>query len=168
MRKGIGWSGGRSGPDGAGRTDADGLELVTDVLVIGGGPAATWAAITARREGAEVVLVDKGYCGSSGVAAAAGVGHWYVPPDPELRQAAREHRAEVGFHLTDSRWQERVLDETWRRLPLLIEWGYPFASDETGAPILMTGSGPQYLRVMRSQAKRSGVRILAVSSGLCQ
>jgi alkanesulfonate monooxygenase len=54
----------------------------TDVLVIGGGVAGTWAAVAAAREGARVVLADKGYCGASGVAATAGPGHWWVPPIP--------------------------------------------------------------------------------------
>jgi len=43
-----------------------------DVLVIGGGPAGTWAAIAAATSGAKVVLVDKGCCGISGATAAAG------------------------------------------------------------------------------------------------
>jgi succinate dehydrogenase/fumarate reductase flavoprotein subunit len=132
----------------------------TDVLVIGGGPAATWAAVTAGQEGARVVLVDKGYCGTSGVGAAAGIGHWRVPPVPELRRAAKEQRAELGFQLTDPRWQERVLDETWDRLPLLAKWRYPFAHDADGAPILVTSSGPEYLRVMRQQVKRMRATIL--------
>ncbi|KAF0963604.1 FAD-dependent oxidoreductase [Rhodococcus sp. T7] len=36
------------------------LEIVTDVLVLGGGPATTWAALAAAREGARVVLADEG------------------------------------------------------------------------------------------------------------
>ena len=137
-----------------------GSRYATDVLVVGGGPAATWAAITARQQGAGVILVDKGYCGTSGVAAAAGIGHWHVPPDAALRREAIAHRAEIGFHLSDPRWQQRVLDETWQRLPLLAEWRYPFAHDEQGEPILVTGSGPEYLRTMRRQVKRSGATIL--------
>ncbi|WP_407990265.1 FAD-dependent oxidoreductase [Kitasatospora sp. CMC57] len=35
-------------------------ELSTDVLVVGGGPAATWAALDAARAGADVVLADEG------------------------------------------------------------------------------------------------------------
>jgi succinate dehydrogenase/fumarate reductase flavoprotein subunit len=45
----------------------------TDVLVIGGGMAGAWAATAAARAGASVVLVDKGYCGTSGVTAAADI-----------------------------------------------------------------------------------------------
>ena len=53
--------------------------LATDVLVIGGGLAGAWAGVAAAREGASVVIADKGYCGTSGVTATAGPGHWWVP-----------------------------------------------------------------------------------------
>ena len=46
--------------------------LSADVLVVGGGPAGTWAAIKAAQAGADVVLVDKGRCGSSGATASVG------------------------------------------------------------------------------------------------
>lgn len=52
------------------------LDLTADVLVIGGGPAATWAALKADETGADVVLTDKGYCGTSGGTASAGTGVW--------------------------------------------------------------------------------------------
>ncbi|MFJ8591102.1 FAD-dependent oxidoreductase [Streptomyces sp. NPDC093598] len=66
-----------------------GLEFTTDVLVVGGGPAATWAALKAAQDGADVILADKGYCGTSGATASAGNGVWYVPPEPAARQAAQ-------------------------------------------------------------------------------
>ena len=59
------------------------VTLTADVLVIGGGPAGTWAAIKAAQAGADVVLADKGYCGSSGATAAVGTGVWYVDAGPE-------------------------------------------------------------------------------------
>jgi succinate dehydrogenase/fumarate reductase flavoprotein subunit len=65
------------------------VELTAGVLVIGGGLAGTWAALTAAQHGADVVLVDKGYCGTSGVTATAGVGHWYLPPRPGKRRSRR-------------------------------------------------------------------------------
>ena len=59
-----------------------GLQLTSDVLVIGGGPAATWAALKAAQDGADVVLADKGYCGTSGATASAATGVRYVPRSP--------------------------------------------------------------------------------------
>jgi len=40
--------------------DAANFKRDVDVLVIGGGPAGTWAALSATAKGASVVLVDKG------------------------------------------------------------------------------------------------------------
>ncbi|MFE5679675.1 FAD-dependent oxidoreductase, partial [Streptomyces erythrochromogenes] len=103
-------------------------DLATDVLVVGGGPAATWAALAAARAGARVVLADKGYCGTSGATAAGGTGVWYVPPDPAAREAAMAAREGLGGHLADRRWMARVLDETYARMnELAVGAGrYPF------------------------------------------
>lgn len=48
--------------------------MTVDVLVLGGGPTGTWAALKAAASGASVTLVDKDFCGSSGATAAAGTG----------------------------------------------------------------------------------------------
>ena len=81
------------------------LDLQADVLVIGGGPAGTWAAWSAASSGAKVVLVDKGYCGTTGCAAASGNGVWYVPPDPEARETAKQvGNRWVGFYPIATGW----------------------------------------------------------------
>ncbi len=46
-------------------------ELDTDVLIIGGGIAAAFAAYKARLSGAHVLLVDRSYFGRSGCSALA-------------------------------------------------------------------------------------------------
>ncbi|NVN30399.1 FAD-binding protein, partial [Endobacter medicaginis] len=51
---------------------ADILDIETDVVVVGGGMAALWAAVASARSGAATVLVDKGFAGTSGVTAAGG------------------------------------------------------------------------------------------------
>src|SRR4249920_2374929 len=92
----------------------DTLSLAADVLIVGGGLAGGWAATTAAREGASVVLVEKGYFGTSGVTATAGPGHWWVPPDRALRQAAIEERMGRAFGLAAPHWMERILETTWQ------------------------------------------------------
>lgn len=80
-------------------------EYAADVLVVGGGPAATWAALKAAEAGARVVLADKGYCGTSGATAAGGTGVWYVPPEPAAREAAMaSRRASAGTWPTAAGW----------------------------------------------------------------
>jgi succinate dehydrogenase/fumarate reductase flavoprotein subunit len=135
-------------------------EFETDVLVLGGGPAGTWAALTAASSGARVVLADKGFCGSSGATAAAGTGVWYVPPDPVRRQAAMDSRDALGGQLADPVWMARVLERTWFGIEELAEAGYPFPLDQDGVPRRNSLQGPEYMRLMRRRVKAAGVRIL--------
>jgi succinate dehydrogenase/fumarate reductase flavoprotein subunit len=135
------------------------LTLEVDVLVIGGGLAGTWAAVAAAREGASVAIVEKGYCGTSGVTATAGPGHWWVPPDPKLRAEAIGRRQATAFGLADSDWMERILDTTWRTLPTIAGY-YDFSTDDSGAVHYRSLRGPEYMRAMRRLAQDSGVRIL--------
>ncbi|BAZ48441.1 fumarate reductase/succinate dehydrogenase flavoprotein domain-containing protein [Nostoc sp. NIES-4103] len=136
------------------------LDLEADVLVIGGGPAGTWAAWSAAFGGAKVVLVDKGYCGTTGCAAASGNGVWYVPPDVEARETAIASRESLGGYLADRSWMHRVLDQTYANINLLAQWGYPFPCDDEGKPYRRSLQGPEYMRLMRRQIKRVGVKIL--------
>src|ERR1700732_625690 len=98
------------------------IEFDADVLVLGGGPAGTWAAVSAAEQGARVVLADKGFCGTSGATAAAGTGVWYVDPDPVLREVAMANREKMGGYLQDRRWMARVLDRTYDRSNRLADW----------------------------------------------
>jgi succinate dehydrogenase/fumarate reductase flavoprotein subunit len=136
-----------------------------DVLVLGGGPAATWAAVSAARQGAAVVLADKGYCGTSGVAATAGVGHWFVPPDPAARERALAQREAIAGGLAERRWMTRILDQTWETLPTLAQV-YPFPADEDGVVQYRRVRGPEYMRAMRRLVRRAGVTILDHSPAL--
>src|SRR5258707_726092 len=92
-----------------------------DVLVIGGGPAGTWAAISAAARGAKVVLADKGFCGTSGATAPAGTAVWHVPPDAPSRDAAKASRFDLGGQLAENIWMDRVLEPTWRNAERRLE-----------------------------------------------
>lgn len=136
------------------------LVLDTDVLVIGGGPAGTWAALTAAGNGSKVVLVDKGYCGSSGATAPSGTGVWYVKPDEKLREEAKGSRYTLGGHLAESRWMDQVLDRTYENMNKLAAWGYPFPLDDSGTPYKRGLQGPEYMKLMRKLVHKAGVKIL--------
>ena len=110
------------------------IELRADVLVLGGGPAACWAAWAAARDGAKVIVADKGYLSSSGCAAASGNGVLAVPPSEHPRVIAE--RSDIGRGLVDRLWLERMLECTWLSMPLVEEWGYAFPQlDGTSAGI---------------------------------
>jgi succinate dehydrogenase/fumarate reductase flavoprotein subunit len=138
-------------------TDAD--HHHTDVLVLGGGPAATWAAVTAAESGSAVTLVDKGYCGTSGAAAAGGNNLWLVAPGPRREESLRAREQAAGG-LTDAEWMARTLATAWDQIDQLALWGYPFPTGPDGRQLRSSLQGPEYMRRMRRRTHRSGVRIL--------
>jgi succinate dehydrogenase/fumarate reductase flavoprotein subunit len=142
-----------SGTDGASRHEAD-------VLVIGGGPAGAWAAISAAAQGAKVLLADKGFCGTSGATAPSGTGLWHVSPEGEAREKAKASRFAMGGQLAEHAWMDRVLEQTWANVERLKEWGYPFPADDQGRLRCTSLQGPEYMRLMRKRVKESGARIL--------
>jgi succinate dehydrogenase/fumarate reductase flavoprotein subunit len=135
------------------------IDIEADVLIIGGGMAAAWAAVSAAKSGAQVVLVDKGFVGTSGVTATGGPNHWWVPPDPNLRAEAIERRWQMSFGLAEREWMARIIDSTWRTLPQLAPY-YPFAADGQGRTYYSGLRGPEYMRALRRCARDAGVRIL--------
>ncbi|MGE5270183.1 MAG: FAD-binding protein [Thiohalocapsa sp.] len=138
---------------------AEALELAADVLVIGGGPAATWAAVAAAEAGAAVILVDKGYVGTSGATAPANTGTWSPAPGP-AREAAIAARMKRTGGLADRHWVERALDTVWDKLHGLAAWGYPFPTDDNGEVYRANLRGPDYMHFMRRRVLRAGIRIL--------
>lgn len=138
--------------------ESDMTNVSADVLVVGGGLAGSWAAVAAARAGARVILVEKGWCGSSGVTATAGPGHWWVPPDPDLRRAAIERKLGPAAGLADPDWMARILDLTWTTLPTLARH-YRFSVDEAGRTQYRALRGPEYMRAMRALVLEAGAEI---------
>ncbi|MEH2404452.1 FAD-binding protein [Nostoc sp.] len=139
------------------------LQLNADVLVIGGGPAAAWAAWAAASQGVKVIIVDKGFLGTSGAAAASGNG--IMAPSPEDWDKVLSERYRAGKNLANSRWIERVIEKTWLSLPLVESWGYRFPKED-GESVRESYYGPEYMRVLRKNLLRVGVQILDQSPAL--
>lgn len=137
----------------------DGRVIEADVLVVGGGPAAAWAALSAAEAGAKVVLADKGYHGTSGATAPSNTGTWCVPPG-EGRSTSVEQRFKRTAGLADRRWMLRCADRAYENLQKLVEWGYPFPTEDDGALYIANLRGPDYMRFMRQRVQRAGVTIL--------
>lgn len=72
-------------------------KVKTDILVLGGGIAGCWAAISAARKGLKVVLVEKGATIRSG-AGGTGCDHWLYTPNPCSNLTAQDMvEAELAF-----------------------------------------------------------------------
>ncbi|QIS05985.1 FAD-binding protein [Nocardia brasiliensis] len=134
-------------------------QLETDVLVLGGGPAGTWAAVSAAANGARVVLADKARCGTSGPTAHGTTSLWNIPPGP-ARDEAVDRGYLHGGGLGDPEWMHRVLDETHHRVEQLAGWGYRFPGSDPGSSLRVYLDGASYLRRMRRSVLAAGVRVL--------
>ena len=143
-----------------------GLQLHTDVLVIGGGPAAAWAALAAAERGARVVIADKGYLGTSGAFAASTSGAKVIPPLKELRDPVKFERYALGGHLAVHGWWDRILDITFEKAPKIYEWGGYDVPTFTGKPGYRGLQGSETMRIMRRQVKKAGIEILDQSPAL--
>lgn len=139
---------------------SEGVSITADVLVIGGGPAGSWAAWSAASAGAKVVLADKGYLGTSGATAPGGTNLLVVPPHPEQRDAAVLDRVTTGGYLSEPSWVHRVLDQVYHNLELVAQWGYTFPKDHDGNVVKTHLHGPNYMGIMRRVVQKAGVRIL--------
>ncbi|MEV6389226.1 FAD-binding protein [Nocardia xishanensis] len=135
------------------------IDIETDVLVLGGGPAGTWAAVSAAAGGARVVLVDKARCGSSGPSAFGSTTVWNIPPGAARNEAVRRSHAHGG-HLGDPDSMHRVLDETHKRIEQLVGWGYRLPDDARAGAQRVRLDGAGYLRRMRRTVIEAGVRVL--------
>lgn len=146
--------------------DAD-IALTADLLVIGGGPAGIWAALTAAQAGAEVVIVEKGYVGTSGPFSSANTGIYYIKPDdPIHREGTVDARLPLAFDLADKVWIERTFDQAYANLDAMARWGYKWPKNEEGKEYRGRLRGPDVLYFLRNQLQRLGVRILDHSPAL--
>jgi len=108
----------------------------TDVIVIGGGLAGCFAAVRARELNTEVVLVEKNYTGKSGCSHYARDmmvfnEDWGDDSNQWMQQFSR-----IGEYITDQRWDEIIIKESYPRYLDLISWGEPFyfKNDTVGFP----------------------------------
>jgi len=136
-----------------------------DVLVIGGGIAACFAAIKAAEAGADVIMADKGYVGRSGQSPYADSFLVFDPNTQDI-EAAMEEINRHSEYLNNRFWTRTVLEQSAARYQDLLNWGCQF----TGEPNTVPGAPPSgvqfdktkgaYGEVLRRQCRKSGVKIV--------
>ena len=144
------------------------IDLTTDVLIIGGGPAGVWAALAAAEKGCDVVVAEKGYLGTSGpFGTGANTGIYYIMPDDrEQRDAIVTARQPIAYGLSDPAWGYRVFDQSYAALDAIAKWGYEWPRTREGKQERTQLRGPTILAFLRSVMIKKGITILDQSPAL--
>jgi len=137
----------------------------TDVLIIGGGLAGLFAAISAREHSANVTIVEKAYSGKSG-GAATGAGLFAVF-NPDLGHDLKtwtDFIVGIGEYLNNRDWVEVILKESSERYQDLLKWGIPFSSTKGRSWTPNSYAMPLVKRVfmpmLRDRAIEAGTEII--------
>ena len=108
-------------------------EIKTDVLVVGGGAAACMAAISAKNQGAKVLMLDKGQVGKSGCSpnAHGGMAIYHKSEHDNWRVHAEDTLMSGGF-LNDQALVKILCQEGQKFSRILERFGSIFSRDEDG------------------------------------
>lgn len=152
---------------------SDRVETDTDVLVIGGGLAAAFAAIKARESGARVTLVDKSFFGRSGCSAvASGIMRAFFPGDNLDQWVANSGGGKTTRPFVDEKLLRKVTLLSGQLIREMDEWGVRWITDgsdfrrvgsvdvgEGLANVMMDGGGPAMMMAVRAAALHRNVRV---------
>lgn len=152
-------------------------KISTDILVIGGGAAGAFAAIKARENGTEnVLLVEKARTGKSGCSCfAAGQLVVFVPHEDDRDFWLREY-VEQGQYLNDQDWLQIYMDEGFSLVRELEDWGLLLRKTDDGKyervrgrgshpekglrNIVFTGQAGTLTEVLRKRVIAKGIKII--------
>ncbi len=109
-------------------------EYTCDVLVIGAGFAGLNAAYSAKAAGADVLLVDKGTPGYSGLSPFASSHRWFDAEMGDDEEAFKACIMRGSEYIGNQNWYQVWIDESKAMAQRLTEWGiltqYPTAAEE--------------------------------------
>lgn len=139
----------------------------TDVLVVGGGMAGLPAALRAREEGAEVLLVEKGFTGLAGQAPRGGNGILALPEDADYDEYEK-FVCTIGDYLNDQDALDKYARMINSELVKLHNWGATLSTYDNGdlaifpfegSPMYNTGINLFALDDLRKAAVKIGVKM---------
>ena len=121
--------------------------ILTDILVIGGGAAACMAAISAKNEGADVLMLDKGQLGKSGCSpnAHGGMAIYHKDPSDSWKVHFEDTLMSGGF-LNDQRVVRTLCQEGYQFVNLLERFGSLFDRESDGSYSVRQFGGHRYKR----------------------
>ena len=150
-----------------------GMEVLkSDLLVLGGGIAGCLAAIVATEQGADVVLVDKGNLGRSGLSFQMSGVHSYFDPGKDNYDDCYRECVEGGEWLVDQKRLSGMLNETTDLIQRMESWGVRFQTQDGtyirtpgvgmhyGRNVLMVNGGFQMMSILRGEVLRRGIKVI--------
>ncbi len=142
----------------------------TDVLVVGGGIAACLAAIEARGEGVDVILVDKATVGRSGLSPLmSGVMELFDPEEDSYDDWLRRF-VEIGQYINEQDILGQEIKESTGVVRDMQRWGVEFKKKDGKIDrfssvgghmkVKMVNGGLQMMNVIRGEVIRRGVKVI--------
>ncbi len=130
------------------------MDLRTDVLVLGAGAAGCLAAVGAREQGAEVIIVDKGSlisCGCTG----AGQDHFGAQlnsgPEWDSDERATRYYSSPGWGVSSNLVEKSFTREISGMIRRLEKWGVQFYRKPDGSYFRSAGLGqPEWFLMMKN------------------
>lgn len=108
-------------------------EYTADIVVVGCGFAGLNAAVSAREKGQNVLVVDKGRPGYSGLSPWPSSFRWFDPERGDKAEAYRKAIQMGGDYLSNMNWYQRWIEESKGIYHRLSDWGilaqYPKAAE---------------------------------------
>jgi succinate dehydrogenase / fumarate reductase flavoprotein subunit len=139
--------------------------FTTDVLVVGGGIAAMFAANKAADQGASVIIADKSTASWSGQMPLSGGGFACVPADKVDMQV--KYYVTEGEYLNDQPFTEAVVKALYPCAEEVAQWGiYSFDKDLDGKLKLRAGGSVSFphreyaMPMMLDRALHKGAKVL--------
>jgi succinate dehydrogenase/fumarate reductase flavoprotein subunit len=126
--------------------------LDTDVLVIGGGFAGTFAALRAAELTDRVILAEKAYVSRAGASVMSG-GVTCCPLDDDDLDAWAEEFIVRGAHMGHQAWAKKLLEGQRQRVKDLEAWNVPLIRDQDGSIRRFLSRGMVDVRCMQWRPK---------------
>ena len=146
--------------------------ISTDLLIVGGGLAGLAAAIKAKENPVDVLVVDKETIGWSGKAPKTGGIAWLVAPEDDLDKSVEEQiKRTYGDYLNDQELLYAYSRESYAAVEQFAEWGVKFTKTAEGKldtykpyPFPRTCSYADFevdmLFPLRAKARKMGTKML--------
>jgi succinate dehydrogenase/fumarate reductase flavoprotein subunit len=136
--------------------------IETELLIVGGGIAGIFAALKAKEQGVDIVVVDKGTVGRSGLSPWFGAYNYYDPVNSDAKEIWREEKASGGIYLGNPDYVEHFLEDSEARYKDMVAYGADKPNRghvEVFRDILLGKDIKLVERVMVTELIKSGERI---------